>query len=266
MNDKPSCWDEKYATAFQEASVAEAYQYRPPYPAAAFEILNTLITDTPRRVLDAGCGTGALARHLTSIADEIDAIDFSSAMIERGKQLPHGDNPRIRWIKGRIEQVSLHPPYALITAGESLHWMEWDVVLPRLQSLLSRHGLLVILELQTPPVPWSDGLVSLIQRFSTMRDYQKVDLVAELERRGLFEVQGRRQTEATPFVQSLDAYIESFHGRASFSRERMSKAEAATFDQALRDLVAPHSPQSVTLPLIVDIIWGKPLQPPTETM
>jgi SAM-dependent methyltransferase len=266
MNDKPSCWGERYATAFQEASVAEAYRYRPPYPAAAFRILSTLLTDTPRRVLDVGCGTGALARHLTALADEIDAVDFSSAMIEQGRQLPKGDNPRLQWIEGRIEEVALHPSYALITAGESLHWMDWDVVLPRFQSLLSRNGLLVILELQTPPVPWNEGLVSLIQRFSYMRDYQKLDLVAEFEKRGLFDVQGRQQTGAAPFVQSLDAYIESFHGRASFSRERMSKADAATFDQAVRDLVAPYSPRTVTLPLSVDAVWGKPLRPPTGSM
>lgn len=266
MNAKPDCFAEKYATAFQESSVADAYKYRPPYPAAAFEILNTLITDTPRRILDVGCGTGALARHLTDIAYEIDAVDFSSAMIERGKQLPNGGNPRIDWIVGRIEDVLLTAPYALITAGESLHWMEWDIVLPRFQSLLSPNGMLVILQFETQPMRWSEGLEPLIRRYSTNHDYQKVNLVAELERRGLFAVKGKRQTDPIAFVQSLDSYVESFHGRASFSRERMSKADAVSFDQAIRDLVAAFNPQTVTLPLIADVVWGRPLCPPTETM
>jgi len=30
-------------------------------------------------------------------------------------------NHGIRWIAGRIEEVALDPPYALITAGESFH-------------------------------------------------------------------------------------------------------------------------------------------------
>ncbi len=261
MEAKPPGFAEKYATAFQESSVADAYQYRPTYPPATFEILNTLITDTPRRILDVGCGTGALARHLTLIADAIDAVDFSPAMIERGKQLPNGDNSRIHWIVGRIEDTSLTPPYTLITAGESLHWMEWNIVLPRFQSLLSANGLLAILETQTQPAPWDDEPGKLIQRFSTNQDYRKVNLVAELQRRKLFAVHGKRQTKPIPFVQAIDAYVESFHGRASFSRERMSKADADAFDQAIHGLVAAYSPQTVTLSLSADIVWGKPLSP-----
>jgi ubiquinone/menaquinone biosynthesis C-methylase UbiE len=265
MISKPACLGEHNASAFQDLSVAHAYRYRPVYLPVVFDLLAALMVDAPRRVLDIGCGTGALAHHLVTIAEQIDAVDVSSAMIEQGRHLLNGDNPHLNWIIGRIEDVQLMPPYALMTAGESLHWMDWETLLPRLQPLLTPHAMLVILEIEYGPVPWSEALRALIQRYSTIHDYQHVDLVAALDQRRLFSVVGKRRTEPVPFVQSLKAYIESFHGRASLSRARMPSEDAAAFDQALRHLVSAVNPDQVELPIVVDIIWGKPVQGNSDT-
>ena len=64
MEPKPPGWSAEYGAWFQEPSVAERYDFRPPYPAEVFEILTSLLGDGPRTVLDAGCGTGDLARRL----------------------------------------------------------------------------------------------------------------------------------------------------------------------------------------------------------
>jgi ubiquinone/menaquinone biosynthesis C-methylase UbiE len=265
MIPKPAHLGEHNASAFQDLSVAQAYRCRPLYPPAVFDLLATLMVDTPRRVLDIGCGTGALARHLVTMAEQVDAVDVSAAMIEQGRRLPNGDHPYLNWIIGRIEDVRLVPPYALMTAGESLHWMDWDTLLPRLQPRLTPHAMLVILEIAYGPVPWSEGLRELIQRYSTIRDYQHVDLIAELEQRRLFSVVGRRRTEPVPFVQSLEAYIESFHGRASLSRARMPPEDADAFDHALRHLASAVNPNQVELPIMVDITWGKPIRTHSDT-
>jgi len=42
----------------------------------------------------------------------------------------------LRWLYGHVEDIALDPPYSLVTAGESLHWMEWTIVLPRLHKVL----------------------------------------------------------------------------------------------------------------------------------
>ncbi|MBV9278962.1 MAG: class I SAM-dependent methyltransferase, partial [Chloroflexi bacterium] len=52
----------------------------------------------PRVVLDAGCGTGDVARPLAPLVDRVDAVDISAGMIERGRRLPGGENPAITWI------------------------------------------------------------------------------------------------------------------------------------------------------------------------
>src|SRR5436190_27537 len=69
--------------------VAALYRYRAPYPRGIFDILERLAVE-PRVVLDAGAGTGALARNFPPAFKRIDAVDPSTAMIARGRSLPGG--------------------------------------------------------------------------------------------------------------------------------------------------------------------------------
>jgi hypothetical protein len=68
------------AAAFTWPGVARAYRHRPPYPDEVFGILDGLITDRPRTVLDLGAGEGALARPLAGRTDHVDALDTSAAV------------------------------------------------------------------------------------------------------------------------------------------------------------------------------------------
>src|SRR5262245_25348198 len=88
MTDKPAGFGQQYASAFREETVANAYVYRPSYPPAAFTVLAGLLPSKAQRILDVGCGTGALARNLTFLAIPIDAVDISPAMVVRGQRLP----------------------------------------------------------------------------------------------------------------------------------------------------------------------------------
>ncbi|MGH2544822.1 MAG: class I SAM-dependent methyltransferase, partial [Ardenticatenaceae bacterium] len=196
---KPACLGPHNASAFEELSVARAYRYRPPYPAEVFTFLTYLIVDEPRRLLDIGCGTGALARRLVPLVDQVDAVDVSATMIEEGKQLLHGNHPHLTWIVGRVEEVTPAPPYALVTAGDSLHWMEWERVLPRLATLLTLNGHLAIVSNGRLDTAWDEELMRLIRRYSTIQDYRAIDLTAELEQRGLFKVHGTHETTPSSF-------------------------------------------------------------------
>jgi trans-aconitate methyltransferase len=219
------------------------------------------VVDNPRSVLDAGCGTGLLARSLIDRVDHIDAVDSSQLMIEQGKYLPQGDHPRLTWIVGRIEEVPLHPPYALITTGDSLHWMEWEVVMPRFAQVLAPHGSLAILGVEQLPAPWSGELSSICQRYTTVPSKQlSYDYLKEIEDRGLFQRVGVQRTKPALMTQLLEDYIESFHGRASFSRDRMTPANAMAFDAEIRALVSPFCQErAVELQIVTEVVWGKPL-------
>src|ERR1700682_5766825 len=154
---------------FADAEVAALYRYRPPYPQQVFAILERIIVEPPF-VLDAGAGTGALARTLASSVTRVDALDPSAAMVAHGRALPGGDDPHIRWVEGRAEDAPLSPPYGLIVAGAALHWMELGVVLPRFRAALAPDARLAIVDTEAvhPSGPLRDEQLDIIRRCSPL--------------------------------------------------------------------------------------------------
>jgi SAM-dependent methyltransferase len=263
MRPKHKQFATEYASIFGDASVVQAYQYRPPYPPETFEILLSLIDAdaAPRTVLDAGCGPGNIARALVQEVDRVDAVDVAVRMIEAGKVLPRGDDSKLCWIHSAIEHAPLQPPYALIVAAASLHWMHWETVMSRFHDVLMPGGYLAVVGAVTEPALWSDVL-GLINVYSMNKDYQPYNMVTvtqELEARGLFKQVGIKTTTPVPFRQSVQAYVESFHARNGLSRDRMDAQAVREFDGQLRDLVGQHCPDGVVeLQIRGRVIWGFP--------
>ncbi len=250
------------ASRFQDQSVVDRYHLRPAYPLETLTILGELIVDEPRVVLDVGCGTGNVARPLAEYVERIDAVDLSLPMLERAKVLPGGDSAKIRWLHGRAEDVELEPPYALVTAGESLHWMEWDVVLPRLARVLTPHGMLAIAyigHIEEQPVPWGEGYRQISQRFTNNPTYQPFDWIGELEKRRLFQKLGECKTMPVPVRQTVEDYIAAQHARSTLSLDTMTPSQAAQFDMEMQALLLPFVQDGLlTFSVVGGITWGKP--------
>lgn len=269
MNPQPKQFSVDYASIFQDASVVAAYPNRPPYPAQTFALLAELIDHavSPLRILDAGCGTGEMTRGLLPYVDAIDAVDISAAMIAAGQQLPYGADPRINWIVGGVEAVDLQPPYALIVAAASLHWMPWAVTLPRFAQLLGPNGYLALVETCAVGNDWPAELTALVAQFSLNQDYQPYSMLTiadELQQHGLFQQVGVGETQVVSFRQPLAAWIEAFHAGNGFSRERMGAARAAAFDQHLYDVMRHHCVDgAVEQQIRARIIYGRPLASPS---
>ena len=247
------------AERFQDQSVVERYHLRPTYPPEIFTILNELIIDEPRVVLDVGCGTGNIARPLTEYVERIDAVDLSLPMLERARMLPGGDSPKIRWWHGRAEEVSLEPPYALVTAGQSLHWMEWDVVLPRLARVLTPDGLLAIGYVEEQSAPWSEASGQIKQRFTNNPIYQPFNWIAALEKEHLFQRLGERETAPVTLKQTVEDYIAAQHAHSTLSLDMMTAEQARQFDTEMQALLLPFARDGLlTFSVVGGIIWGKP--------
>jgi len=263
MQPKPSHLGPKYAEQFKDTSIVEVYHQREPYVPETLKHLADLVRDTPRIILDAGCGLGDLARLLVTgreAVERVDAVDFSMPMIEKGKRLPGGDDRRLHWICGAVEEVALQPPYALIVAGDSVHWMEWDVVFPRFQQMLTAQGSLAIVGRGTGENPWDEEVWALCARYSTNQEYAPYNLIEELKQRHLFQLQGTLQTQPVPFVQSGEGYLLSFHSRNGLSYDRMSRANARAFDAAVRSAIAPFLQDGQLSLSVVNLVqWGQPL-------
>ena len=247
--------DVPLAEAFRYPGVASAYRHRPPYPDEVFSILTGLISETPRTVLDLGAGEGALARPLAALVDHVDAVDISAAMIEEGRRRPGGAAQNLRWIVGAAETAPLGGPYALVTAGASMHWMRWRETLGRLAAVMTDGALLAIggHGHQDPP-----GLEEIIVRYSRSPDYDpRFRLVDALALTGLFEPVGEAATAPTPFRQRTEDYIEYLHSTSSLAREWMDPAEAAAFDREVADVVAPFATDGwLDLPVTARFSWG----------
>jgi len=258
---KPPPLGDEFARQFSDPSVVAAYHLRPPYPPAVFDILFELLQDRPRVVLDAGCGTGDLARPLAPLVERVDAVDRSSRMLARGRELLGGTANGLGWVHGHVEDAPLCPPYGLVTCGESLHWMEWAVALPRFASLLVEGGYVAIIGRKLEPAPWTDAAWQVGGRYATNRASSDYDLVAELQNRGLFRLEGVRQTEPIPFRQSLADFVESYHSRERPLRERLAPEAAAAFDADMHAVVAPFRiGGALDLQVRGTVVWGLPLR------
>src|SRR5829696_6445234 len=258
MLPKPKHLGPEYAAQFKDAGVVAAYHHRPPYPDEAFTVLLELLAGQPRTVLDVGCGTGEIARVLVEHVERVDAVDFSQGMIDKGRLLPGGDNPRLNWICASVEEAPLDGPYGLITAGASLHWMDWAVVFPRFKAALAPGAYLALVYEGTLPNPWDRELQCIIDRYSTNRDYVPYNTLEELEQRQLFHKVGEHRAATVPFAQPVEAYIESFHARNGLSRDRMGDS-ALRFDEAVRAVVSGYSEaDTVRLEVFATVTWGGP--------
>lgn len=263
MEPKPAHLGPSYAAQFQEPGVAEAYVHRPPYPAETFDVLEGLCVGPTRRILDLGAGTGDLARPLALRGFTVDAVDVSEPMIARGRTLPGGDAPRLRWRVARAEDVPPEPPYALVTAGQSWPWFAWDVVAAHCAATLEPGGVVALVERSLRPAPWDGALKKLIAAYSTNQEYRDYDLHDELRRRGVFEVLGKHETPHHPSAYAIADFLDFLHSQNGLTRHRMG-ATAATFDADVHALLRRHERDGDVRRFVgARVTWGRPLVPPT---
>jgi SAM-dependent methyltransferase len=247
------------AEAFTFPGVVSAYRHRPPYPDSVFEVLTGLITGAPRTVLDLGAGEGALARPLARLVDQVDAVDISAAMVAEGRRRPGGDAPALRWIVGAAETAALGGPYALVTAGASMHWLRWRETFERLAGVMTASAFLAIVGHGHEDPPWTAELDKIIARHSRSPAHDRsFRLVDALGGTGLFELAGRVTTAPEPFRQRTVHYIEYLHSTSSLAREWMPPEEAAAFDRAITEIVAPYQTDGwLDLTVLAEVTWGR---------
>jgi SAM-dependent methyltransferase len=260
VEPKPRGWSAEYAAWFDEASVVARYALRPPYPDETFEVLASLAVDSPRTVLDAGCGPGDLARPLAALVDRVDAVDRSAAMLAKGRTLPGGEAENLEWIHAPIEEARLDPPYALVVAGDSVHWFDWEPTMALFTGALAAEGVLAVVERDWILEPGLRArLHEVYARHGANADFAPLSPVDELVRRGLFEQIGEHRTGSEPWTPTLEELIGCHHSQNGFVIERMQ--DAAAFDRELArvfDDLLPAREGRFDLDVAATIAWGHP--------
>jgi SAM-dependent methyltransferase len=90
-------------------------------------------------VVDAGCGSGILARELTRAGFHVLGIDASPAMIELARETA----PQARFEVMSLDTATLPPCDAIVAMGEVLNYGDLRAFLPRASAALRPGGVLV---------------------------------------------------------------------------------------------------------------------------
>jgi len=120
-----------------------------------------------RRILDAGCGTGAMARALWERGAQVLAIDLSLNLVElaRGRSVTAPENDAIRFVAGDMTDPSLGRFDHIIAMDSLIHYSAGDVlqVLARLTARCER-SLLFTFAPSTPLLAVMHGVGRLFPR------------------------------------------------------------------------------------------------------
>jgi trans-aconitate methyltransferase len=250
--------DRTSSVAFDDDDVARAYAHRPPYPPALYDFLLGL-PRARRRALDLGCGPGKIAHGLAPHFQHVDAVDPSLPMLHLGDD---GRYPNISWIHAPAESAQLAPSYDLITAGASIHWMDHEIIFPRLADILAEGGAMAVLggdDAYDPP--WEAEIQDFnrrwVERLGGTYDHQAYSRALSAYERWM-TITGRRTFEALVH-QTIEHYLESQHSRATWSRANLGPELTERFDAELRDLLAPHIDGGMLHYTVkTDVAWGVP--------
>jgi SAM-dependent methyltransferase len=241
---------------FTDATVARLYQRRPPYPEGVFTALARRLV-APRTVLDAGAGTGAVARRLT-FAERVDAIEPSSAMVAAGRRLPGGAHAWIRWIEGRAEEARLDPPYGLVVCGASLHWMDLAVVLPRFRDALAPGAALAIVDNTYVHGLYREEVWAIIDRYAAAPQHpETADAIAAMRASKVFRIEDEERTDPMPFEQSVDEYLEFLHSTSVLTLAQLG-GRAEAFDAEVRAVFARQRIERLQYGVVGSVTWAMP--------
>jgi SAM-dependent methyltransferase len=145
---------------------AEAYERgRPEYPSV---VVDWLLADRPRRVVDLGAGTGKLTRALMDQVPTVVAVEPDPAM---RTALAHR-LPGASVIEGTGEDIPLRDGFAdAVLAGQAWHWVDPVRALPEVARVLRPGGVLgLVWNDRDERDPWVDRLGALLVEFGTSPD------------------------------------------------------------------------------------------------
>jgi trans-aconitate 2-methyltransferase len=109
-----------------------------------FDLLALVKRDPEMRIVDLGCGTGALTRemHDTLNAKETLGIDSSPAMLEKAREHAKAG---LRFEQGAIESYDERGARDLVLSNAAIHWVEdHEGLLARLAGALGDHGQMAV--------------------------------------------------------------------------------------------------------------------------
>lgn len=177
-----------------EAQAANYARARPPYPLALWDRVRDLELLRPgSHVLDLGAGTGQATGPLLEAGLRVTAVEPGPALAAQLR----ASHPAATVIVARAEDIELpESSFDFAVAATSIHWMDLDVVLPKLHRMLVPEGKFLVWrnvfgDPSVPQTPFRERVTEIVRaRDSPPRpgpDAEGVEAASiELSRTGLF--------------------------------------------------------------------------------
>jgi SAM-dependent methyltransferase len=252
---------------FTSRRMAENYRFRPPHPPEVYETLLSLFGDRPRILLDAGCGPGKITLGLIDGIARADAVDPSREMLRVARALRKGDSPKIRWILSTMEDATLKPPYGLVVAALSIHWMDLGRVMPKFAAALAPGGFLALVNGDAPvDAPWEKEYRRLMLDFlekiegtrpsgwKSARDQLGAPLLIHPQ----YHPVGDKVTAPFRVSQNITDFLRCEHSRASWSEDHLGEALTGEFDAAVKKLLSRYAKNGILeFDVRTRIEWGR---------
>jgi len=242
MTLKPDYLNENWSN-FKDASVAENYPSRPQYPSDLLNSLENIVAQNGSTVLEIGCGTGEISRFLASNDIDVTASDASEAMISVGKTLPNGNCDNLQWLVSKTEDLNLDKKFGTVVAAGCVHWMDWDIVFPKLAKVLTEAGNLVVISgtEQLPAVQnWVRRLYVHLQKYSTYRQWEPFDTNKEISDQGYAKIVSEDFFCRKEILLSTEQFISQIFSQAAFSKQKMGEEKASEMDAFLRQFLPEY--------------------------
>ncbi|HTS73627.1 MAG TPA: class I SAM-dependent methyltransferase [Gaiellaceae bacterium] len=127
-------------SGYGEPGFAASYdRFRPRPPQALLELLPSLLETDLKLVVDLGSGTGLSTRVWAASADEVIGIEPNDAMRGFAEAAPTPEN--VRYLNASSYETGMWDASAdLVTAAQSLQWMDPQRVFPEVGRILRRGG------------------------------------------------------------------------------------------------------------------------------
>jgi ubiquinone/menaquinone biosynthesis C-methylase UbiE len=105
------------------------------------------------RVLDIGCGNGALLRKLSGRIASGTGIDFSPVMIELAAERARMEHPNLQFQTVREPKLPFpDASFDVVTSLLSFRYLDWDPIMNEIRRVLAPGGRIMIVDMVTAPV------------------------------------------------------------------------------------------------------------------
>jgi SAM-dependent methyltransferase len=213
-------------SGYDEPGFAERYdRARPRPPQALRTLVPPLLGGSLRRVVDLGCGTGLSTRLWADLADEVIGIEPSGAM--RAQAVRSTAAPNVRYLEGSGMQTGLEAGSVdLVTASQSLHWMDPEPTFREIARILRPDGLLCAYEYFNLTTPiWELEAAYGRVREAVGRFREELGLNRQIE---LWPVTAERIRASRLFADVRETAVHSVEERDGASMVDLSLSEGST--------------------------------------